>query len=169
MNPHLQAYTIDAVGAGFVERLTVQQLQQFFTNPMVVTPLVAWLAAQLMKTLVDATRYRRFNSRLLTASGGMPSAHSAFVCCLAATAGRNVGLSSPTFAVTFALAVVVMYDAAGVRRAVDKQSDILTHLLNHVPRTADDFDRFLDELVGHTRLQVVAGALLGILIAALLN
>ncbi len=147
----------------------MEQLQQFFTNPMVCAPLAAWLAAQFMKTLIDATRYRRFNARLLTASGGMPSAHSAFVCCLAATAGRNVGLASPTFAVTFALAVVVMYDAAGVRRAVDKQSDILTHVLNHVPRTQDDFDRFLEELVGHTRLQVVAGAVLGILVAALLN
>jgi acid phosphatase family membrane protein YuiD len=147
----------------------VQQLQQFFTNPMVIAPGMAWVAAQLSKTLIDLARNRRFNRRLLTASGGMPSAHSAFVCCLAATAGRSVGLSSPTFAVTFALAIVVMYDAAGVRRAVDKQSDILTHLLNHVPKTPDDFDRFLEELVGHTRLQVLAGAMLGILVAVLMS
>ena len=60
-----------------------------------------------------------------------------------------------------------MYDAAGVRQAVDRQSEILTHILTHVPRTADDFDRFLEGLVGHTRVQVAAGALLGIAIGAL--
>ena len=147
----------------------MQQVQQFFTNTMIVAPAVAWIAAQLAKTLIDAARHRRFNRRLLTGAGGMPSAHSAFVCCLAATAGRTLGPDSATFAIAFALAVVVMYDAAGVRRAVDKQSDILSHVLNHIPRTPGDLDRILDELVGHTRLQVLAGALLGILVAVILT
>ena len=71
------------------------------------------------------------------------------------------------FAVTVALAAIVMYDAAGVRQAVDKQSEILTHLLSHVPKTHDDFDAFLEGLVGHTRIQVLGGALLGIIVAAL--
>jgi len=146
----------------------VQQFEQLFSNPLIVAPIVAWITAQLAKSFIDAARHRRFNRRLLIGAGGMPSAHSAFVCCLAATAWRRLGPDSATFAIAFALAIVVMYDAAGVRRAVDKQSNILSHVLVHIPRTPDDFDRFLDELVGHTRLQVLAGALLGILVALVL-
>jgi uncharacterized protein len=114
-------------------------------------------------------RQRRINLRLLVGPGGMPSAHSALVSGLATAAGFSQGIASPVFAVTAALAAIVMYDAAGVRQAVDRQSAILTHILTHVPRTQDDFDRFLEELVGHTRVQVVAGALLGIAVAAILR
>ena len=142
-------------------------LEQILTNKMVTAPALAWVAAQVLKTLLDAMRNRQFNPRLLLGTGGMPSAHSALVCGLATAAGRTQGLDSPIFAVTIALAAIVMYDAAGVRQAVDKQSEILTHLLSHVPKTHDDFDRFLEGLVGHTRIQVLGGALLGILIAAL--
>jgi len=147
----------------------MQPLQQFFSNAMVTAPVVAWVAAQLAKTLIDTSRRRRFNPRQLTATGGMPSSHSAFVACLATAVARTQGMDSPTFAVAFVLAAVVMYDASGVRQAVDKQSEILTHLLSHFPRTPDDFDRFLEGLVGHTRLQVLAGGLLGILVGALLT
>jgi len=147
----------------------MQALQQLFGNAMVTAPAVAWATAQLAKTLFDLARHRRFNPRLLTATGGMPSSHSAFVACLATAAARTQGMDSPVFAVAFVLAAVVMYDASGVRQAVDKQSEILTHLLNHLPRTPGDFDRFLEGLVGHTRLQVLAGGLLGILVAALLT
>ena len=142
-------------------------VEQVFTNKLITTPALAWIAAQLLKTLLDGVRNRHFNPHLLFGTGGMPSAHSALVCGLAAAAGRTQGLESPVFAITVALAAIVMYDAAGVRQAVDRQSEILTHLLSHVPRTHDDFDRFLESLVGHTRIQVLGGALLGILVAAL--
>ena len=124
------------------------------------------MAAQLLKTILDAARYKRLNLRLLVGTGGMPSAHSALVCALATVAGNTQGCGSPLFAVTLILAAIVMYDAAGVRQAVDKQSEILTHLLNHMPRTQDDFDRFLEGLVGHTRFQVVAGGILGVAIGS---
>ena len=142
-------------------------VEQILTNKLITTPALAWIAAQLLKTLLDGIRNRHFNPHLLFGTGGMPSAHSALVCGLAAAAGRTQGLESPVFAITVALAAIVMYDAAGVRQAVDRQSEILTHLLSHVPRTQDDFDRFLESLVGHTRIQVLGGALLGILVAAL--
>ena len=142
-------------------------LEQIFTNKMITTPALAWITAQVLKTLLDGIRNRQFNPHLLFGTGGMPSAHSALVCGLAAAAGQTQGLESPVFALTVALAAIVMYDAAGVRQAVDRQSEILTHLLNHVPKTHDDFDLFLESLVGHTRVQVVAGAFLGILVAAL--
>ena len=133
---------------------------------MVTASVVAWITAQLLKTLIEAARYKRLNLRLLAGTGGMPSSHSALVCALATTVGKTQGFDSPLFAVTLILAAIVMYDAAGVRQAVDRQSEILTHLLNHIPRTQDDFDMFLEGLVGHTRLQVVAGGILGIAIGS---
>ena len=136
---------------------------------MVTSPALAWIAAQVIKMAIDAMRHRRISLRLLVGPGGMPSAHSALVSGLATTTAFSQGIASPVFAVTAALAAIVMYDAAGVRQAVDRQSAILTHILTHVPRTQDDFDRFLEEFVGHTRVQVVAGALLGIAVAALLR
>jgi len=141
--------------------------EQIVTNKLITTPALAWMAAQLLKTLFDWVRNGQFNPHLLFGAGGMPSAHSAFVCGLAAAAARLEGFESPYFAFAVALAAIVMYDAAGVRQAVDRQSEILTHLLSHVPKTHDEFDRFLEGLVGHTRLQVLGGALLGILVAAL--
>lgn len=135
---------------------------------MIVGPAAAWLAAQALKTLLDCARHRRLNLRLLVATGGMPSAHSALVCGLATTAGVVEGFGSAAFGITAALALVVMYDAAGVRQAVDKQSEILTHLLTHIPKTPAEFDSFLEGLVGHTRFQVVAGAFLGVFVAMLI-
>ena len=136
---------------------------------MITAPVLSWVAAQILKTLIDGLRRRRFNLRLLVGPGGMPSAHSALVCGLAAGTWFSQGVNSAAFAISAALAAIVMYDAAGVRQAVDRQSEILIHILTHVPRTHDDFDRFLEGLVGHTRLQVLAGALLGIAVAALLR
>jgi len=147
----------------------MEALRQVLANPMITSPVLAWVAAQVIKTLIDRLRRGRFNSRVLFSPGGMPSAHSALVCGLAASTWFSQGPDSAAFAISAALAVIVMYDAAGVRQAVDRQSEILVHILTHLPRTHDDFDRFLEGLVGHTRLQVVAGALLGIAIAALLR
>lgn len=144
-------------------------VQQPFDNAMVLSAALAWVTAQVLKTLVDGLRHRRFNPHMFVGPGGMPSAHSSLVCGLATATAFSQGLNSPSFAIAAVLAGIVMYDAAGVRQAVDRQSEILTHILTHVPRTADDFDRFLEGLVGHTRVQVVAGALLGIAIGALLS
>ncbi len=136
---------------------------------MLVAAIVSWLAAQVLKTLIDGLRNRRFKVRLLVGPGGMPSAHSALVSGLATATALSYGVDSPLFAIATVFALIVMYDAAGVRQAVDRQSEILVHILTHVPRTQDDFDRFLESLVGHTRLQVLAGAILGIVVAALLQ
>jgi len=147
----------------------VTLLQQLFANTMVVAPALSWIAAQVLKSLVDGLRHRRLNPHMLIGPGGMPSAHSAVVCGLATATAFSQGVNSPSFAISAVLAGIVMYDAAGVRQAVDRQSEILTHILTHVPRTHDDFDRFLEGLVGHTRVQVAAGALLGIAIAVMLS
>lgn len=141
--------------------------KQVLSNEMLIAPVVAWMLAQVIKTAIDSVRRHKLNLKMLVNPGGMPSAHSALVAGLATTTALNRGVDSPLFAVTVVLAMIVMYDAAGVRQAVDRQSEILTHILTHVPRTSDDLDRFLMGLVGHTRVQVVAGAILGIAIATL--
>ncbi len=145
----------------------LQTVRTILANQLIVAPLLGWLSAQALKMLIDYARCRRLNPRLMVAAGGMPSAHSALVAALATAVGRTHGIDSPLFAVTVVLAAIVMYDAAGVRQAVDRQSRVLSHLLNHAPLTHSDFDRFLEELVGHTRLQVVAGGLVGIAVAFL--
>jgi acid phosphatase family membrane protein YuiD len=143
----------------------VEAFQAVLANKLMVAPALAWICAQVLKTVIDWARTGSVSLRLLVGAGGMPSAHSALVTALATAVGVTQGLDTAIFAVTAMLAAVVMYDAAGVRQAVDRQSKVLTHLLVQTPPTHRDFDRFLEELVGHTRVQVAAGALVGLAVA----
>ncbi len=129
---------------------------------------LAWLIAQAIKTAIDLVLYRSFNPERLVGSGGMPSSHSATVCALCAMALFQYGAGSFQFAFTFILAMVVMYDAAGVRRETGKQAVVLNRLLmdNPFPWKDEVLDQKLKELVGHTPLQVAAGAILGVAVAA---
>jgi len=140
-------------------------LSHIIANKILTVPIAAWLIAQMLKTFIQALREKRLGLRYLLGAGGMPSAHSSLVCALATTAGIIYGLDSGIFGISVILAVIVMHDAAGVRQTVDKQSVILSHLLVNLPKTQLEFERFLQQLVGHTRLQVIAGAILGILLA----
>ncbi len=145
----------------------MELVRTMLSNELIVASALGWLSAQVLKTLIDWARSRTFNPHLLVGAGGMPSAHSALVTALATATGITQGVDTALFAVTGVLAAVVMYDAAGVRQAVDRQSRVLSHLLVHVPPRHSDFDRFLEELVGHTRVQVIAGALVGFAVALL--
>ncbi len=138
---------------------------QIIANKALVIPIAAWVTAQILKTIIEALRERHVDLHYLVSAGGMPSAHASVVCALATTVGIVYGLRSPLFAITIILAGIVMYDATGVRQAVDKQSVILDHLLIEFPKTHLEFEQFLQQLVGHNRFQVLAGALLGFLIA----
>lgn len=140
-------------------------LSQIAANKTLLIPIGAWLVAQALKTIIQALREKRVNLRYVVAAGGMPSAHASLVCALATAAGILHGVDSAAFGISAILAAVVMYDATGVRQAVDKQSAILNHLLIEFPKTHLQFERFLRQLVGHTRFQVVAGAGLGIFLA----
>ena len=140
-------------------------LSHIVANKILSIPIAAWLIAQMLKTIIQALREKRLDLRYMLSAGGMPSAHSSLVCALATTASIVYGIDSGIFAISAVLAAVVMYDAAGVRQTVDKQSVILNHLLVNLPKTQLEFERFLQQLVGHTRLQVIAGAILGILLA----
>ncbi len=140
-------------------------LNQIVAIKAIIIPIAAWFIAQTLKTIMQALREKHLDLRYMISTGGMPSAHASLVCALATTIGIIYGVASGSFAISVILAAIVMYDAAGVRQAVDKQSAILNHLLVEFPKTQAEFERFLRQLVGHTRFQVAAGGVLGVLIA----
>lgn len=145
--------------------------QEILANHTLISAVAAWVIAQVLKTIIDFRVYRTFHPDRLTGSGGMPSSHSAFVCALATTALMEYGISSFQFSVTFALAAIVMYDATGVRWETGKQAKILNRILheNIFEWKGQILEEKLKEYVGHTPLQVFAGALLGIIVAAVID
>ena len=140
---------------------------EIISNKALVIPAAAWVISQLLKVLVVLAREKRLDLGFLLRSGGMPSSHTALVCALATAIAMTQGFSSVTFAITAILAIVVMYDAAGVRQAVGRQSKILNRMVKEfrVGRPRGEVERDLREFIGHTPFQVFAGAIVGILIA----
>ncbi|MEG0565491.1 MAG: divergent PAP2 family protein, partial [Hungatella sp.] len=124
-----------------------------------------------LKTLIDFSLNRSFSAERLVGSGGMPSSHSSTVCALLVSSGICYGVSSFEFAVSFVLASVVMYDAIGVRQETGKQAKLLNMIMDQNILKMDnlEFQKRLKEFVGHTPLQVFAGAILGIGLALLTN
>lgn len=145
---------------------------QFFndlaTNKIFLTAALSWLVAQILKTLIHAWFTKGFDAERLVGSGGMPSSHSATVVSLATAAYFEYGAASFEFAVTAILAIIVMYDARGVRRETGKQAELLNDMLKifeDMGRSEISAHDKLKEFVGHTPLQVMMGALLGFVIA----
>ena len=140
-------------------------------NRIFLSAACGWVVAQLLKTLIHMWFNRKFVAERLIGSGGMPSSHSATVCALATSAGMEYGASSFEFAIAAIFAIVVMYDAMGVRRETGIQAKILNDMLKifeDMGRSEISAHDKLKEFVGHTPLQVLMGALLGILIAVLI-
>jgi len=136
-----------------------------FTHNLILNlSILAWALAQLLKFIVTLVLEGRLDWKHLLSSGGMPSSHSATVCALASSVAYLCGVSSPLFAIAAILAVVVMYDAFNVRRETGEQAKILNYMMDHwnQPQPADVFAKDLKELIGHTPLQVLMGALLGV-------
>lgn len=147
----------------------LQALKDLLGNRTLWVPVTVSLAVQLWKFLWPLIFHRRFEPNQLWSTGGMPSSHSALVTALAASVGMHAGFGSPVFAASAVLALVVMYDAAGVRQAAGKQAQkinaIVEELLNGHPLNEEQ----LRELLGHTPLQVLVGGLVGALAGWLLN
>ena len=137
-------------------------LHELAQNRILWVSLAAWFTAQLLKTVRVLVATRKVRPSYLVASGGMPSSHSALVTALATAAARVDGLQSPSFAIAAILAGVVMYDATGVRLAVSKQARILNLMLDDFFHERGINERRLHELIGHTPVQVLAGAILGL-------
>ena len=135
-----------------------------FTGNLILNlAIAAWAVAQILKVVVVLVQNRKLDWRLILSGGGMPSSHSAFVCACAAATGNLYGWSSPLFAISAVLAIVVMYDAANVRHAAGEQAKILNYIMEHWNQLRPEiFGKELKELLGHTPLQVFFGALLGI-------
>ena len=145
--------------------------QELLSNQILISAVVGWTVAQVLKTLIDMGLNKSFRPERLVGSGGMPSSHSATVCALTVASGIRCGLSSFEFAVSFVLASVVMYDAIGVRQETGKQAKLLNLIVQQDWFKLDnqEVEKRLKEFVGHTPLQVFAGAVLGILVAVLVN
>lgn len=135
--------------------------QQLFTNEAVTIPALAWFSAQAIKFVWIMIKERRLDFARFVGSGGMPSSHSSFVVSLAVVIGKQNGWNSALFAIAMAMALIVMYDAAGVRRAAGKQAKILNKLI-HSHKDRFEVEERLKELLGHTPFEVMMGALLGI-------
>ena len=140
-------------------------------NQLLVSAVVGWVVAQFLKTLIDFALNKNFNAERLVGSGDMPSSHSATVCGLTTAAFLEYGAGSFEFAVSFVMSMVVMYDAIGVRRETGKQAKLLNSILmeNPLKLNAEVLQEKLKEHVGHTPLQVLAGAILGIGLALVID
>lgn len=140
----------------------------FWKESVLVTCIAAWFTAQLLKVIFTLIKNKRFDVRRFIGSGGMPSSHSSFVTSLATAIGLTNGFESGEFAICVVLSMIVMYDAAGVRRAAGQQARILNKLIEQWEKSDfSDTDKRLKELLGHTPKEVFAGAFLGIAIALL--
>lgn len=145
-------------------------LQTLFQNHVFMSAVIGWSVAQILKTVIHMIFTRQFVAERLVGSGGMPSSHSATVCALATAAGIQYGGGSFEFAVTAILAIVVMYDAIGVRRETGIQAKVLNEMMDlfKVMGNKMNAEEKLKEFIGHSPLQVLAGAVLGVVIAGII-
>ena len=143
----------------------MQYIQQFFSNRLIGVAVLSWAIAQVIKIILDIIENKGFNASLMLSSGGMPSSHTSFVTSLGFGVGFTQGFDTSVFALCFVLALVVMYDAAGVRRAAGKQAEVLNKLIQRFENRDFKMEIKLKELLGHSPVEVGAGALLGFVMA----
>lgn len=135
---------------------------QIFQNKPLVCSCLGWIAAQFLKFLISWRINRKVDFRRWYGMGGMPSAHSAFVFTLAASVGLTEGFQSTAFAIAFALMIVVIYDAMGVRYETGKQGKVINEIIRELFQGKPLTDEKLKELVGHSPLEVFCGILVGL-------
>lgn len=160
----------------------LQDLQELFSNYVLMSALLSWVAAQIIKLIVNYVGTKKLDFERLVGAGGMPSCHTATVCGLTIAMARSVGADSPLFALSFILTVIVIYDATGVRYQAGEHAKILNILMDErnkaeVGVKPHDLYEHEDETVpgktfkeslGHTPLEVLGGALVGIITAMIL-
>lgn len=142
-------------------------LEQFITNKFIYVPFLVWFFIQLFKVIWDLVETKKLNFKRIMGAGGMPSSHSAIVMALTVLIGRSEGFNTPIFALSLILSFVVMYDAAGVRRAAGKQASLLNKLVETPGLTGVEVSEKLVEVLGHTPLQVFVGAIIGIIVGCI--
>ena len=139
----------------------------FIQNKYIYVPILLWFFIQLYKVIYDLITTKKFNFKRILGAGGMPSSHSAIVVSLATMIGKYEGVDTPIFALSLIMAFVVMYDAAGVRRAAGKQAKLLNKLVETPGLSGIEVSEKLVEVLGHTPLQVIVGAIIGIIVGCI--
>lgn len=142
----------------------MNNLEKAITNKYLYIPLIVWFCIQTFKVICDLIKTKKFNFKRIMGAGGMPSSHSAVVTSLATLIGKYEGLDTPIFAMSVIFAMVVMYDAAGVRRAAGKQASLLNKIVETPGLSGVQVQERLVEVLGHTPLQVIVGAIVGIVV-----
>ena len=145
----------------------MNDIQRLVTNKYLYVPLLLWFCIQVFKVICDLVKTKKFNFKRIMGAGGMPSSHTAVVTSLAMLVGKSEGFDSAMFAVALVFAMVVMYDAAGVRRAAGKQAHLLNKIVETPGLTGVEVQERLVEVLGHTPLQVIVGAAIGIIVGIL--
>jgi len=140
---------------------------QILQNKILLTTIFAWLCAQTIKVILALIREKKLDFRWFVGAGGMPSSHACGAACLATAIGLEYGFDTAYFALASAFAIVVMFDAQGVRRAAGRQASILNRIMEDIYWQGKVKETRLRELVGHTPVEVFMGFLLGVLIALL--
>lgn len=141
---------------------------EFSRNYVFWTAAASWIIAQSIKVSLGIIREKRFNFRWFVGTGGMPSSHAAGVSALATSIGVTYGFDSALFAVVLTFTLIVMFDAQGVRLSAGKQAEILNKMLDDIYWKKKLDEDKLKEFIGHTPVEVWAGAALGVLISLLL-
>lgn len=134
-----------------------------------MTTLLAWVIAQTTKVALGIIKEKKFNFRWFIGTGGMPSSHAAGATALATTCGLKLGFDSGIFALSAVFAMVTMFDAQGVRHSTGKQAELLNKIMDGIYWKGKIEEEKLKELIGHTPVQVFAGAIMGFFIAIIFN
>jgi acid phosphatase family membrane protein YuiD len=142
--------------------IVTEAMRGILRNPVLWATFGAWLLAQLIKVPVERARTGRTNWALLTSAGGMPSSHAALVWSLATAAGIQEGFDSALFAAAIVLALVVSYDAAGIRRAAGRHASVINRMIDELAHGHPLREEQLREILGHSPIEVLAGALFGV-------
>ena len=144
-----------------------EMFSEIIKNKILMNTLSAWVLAQIIKVSIGVMRQKRFDFRWFVGTGGMPSSHASGASCLATSIGLEYGFNSVYFALATAFAIVVMFDAQGVRRATGRQARILNKIMDDIYWQGRIQENQLRELIGHTPFEVIGGFLLGVIIALL--
>ena len=144
------------------------EFMDLFENKALIAAILAWFAAQVIKVLLVLFDEKRLDLSKMISSGGMPSSHSALITAMTASVGKTTGLESVAFAIAAVTSLVVMYDAANVRREAGKHAELLNKIARDLYPDNHMNQEKLKELLGHKQIEVAAGAILGITIGVLL-
>jgi len=139
-----------------------------FSNQVLLTGLIAWAIAQIVKVPYEYLLTRRWNWSLLFRAGGMPSSHSALVIGIGYAVGLNVGFDTPEFAIAVMVCMVVVYDATGIRRQAGIHAALINAMINDLATGHPLKGELLREVLGHTPMEALTGVILGLVVAQLL-